>query len=89
MDNRINEIRCKISVLRAEMVRVEEAMHDQIRHDLDSTKSALRLMAMRNELAALVAEWRAAGGSEPLPTIQERLRANNRPAQQPKAARRP
>ena len=89
MDNRINEIRRKIIDLRAEMMRVEEAMHDQIRHDLDSTESALRLMAMRNELAALVAEWRAAGGSEPLPTIQERLRANNRPAQQPKAARRP
>ena len=89
MNNRINEIRCKISVLRAEMVRVEEAMHDQIRHDLDSTESALRLMAMRNELATLVAEWRAAGGSEPLPTIQERLRANNRPAQKPKAATRP
>jgi hypothetical protein len=80
MDNRINDIRRKISLLRAEMVRVEEAMRDQIRHDLDSTESALRLLEMRKELAALVAEWRAAGGSEPLPTIQERLKANNRPA---------
>jgi len=86
MNNRMNEIRCKISVLRAEMVRVEDAMRDQIGHDLDSTESALRLMAMRKELATLVAEWRAAGGSEPLPTIQERLKANNRPAQKPKTA---
>jgi hypothetical protein len=88
MDNRINDIRRKISLLRAEMVRVEEAMRDQIRHDLDSTESALRLLEMRKELAALVAEWRAAGGSEPLPTIQERLKANNRPAPKPKATTR-
>jgi chorismate mutase len=88
MDNRINEIRRKISSLRAQMVRVEDAMRDQIRHDLDSTESALQLMAMRTQLAALVADWKAAGGSEPLPTIQERLKANNRPAQKPKTATR-
>jgi hypothetical protein len=70
------------------MVRVEDTMRDQIRHDLDSTESALRLLEMRKELAALVAEWRAAGGSEPLPTIQERLKANNRPAPKPKATTR-
>jgi hypothetical protein len=86
MDNRINEIRRKMSVLRAEMVRVEDTMHDQIRRDLDSTESALRLMAMRSEMAALVADWKAAGGSESLPTIQERLKANNRVAQKPKAS---
>jgi hypothetical protein len=86
MDNRINEIRHKMSVLRVEMVRVEDTMHDQIRHDLDSTESALRLMAMRTEMAALVADWKAAGGSESLPTIQERLKANNRPVQKPKAS---
>ena len=80
MDNRINEIRRKISSLRAQMVRVEDAMRDQIRHDLDSTESALQLMAMRTQLAALVAEWKTAGGSDPLPTIEERLKANNRPA---------
>jgi len=83
MNNRINEIRRKMSVLRAEMVRVEETMHEQIRHDLDSTEAALRLMAVRAELAALVAEWKAAGGSEHLPTIEERLKANNRPARRP------
>lgn len=88
MDNRVNEIRRKISSLRAQMVRVEDAMRDQIGHDLDSTESALQLMAMRTELAALVADWKAAGGSEPLPTIQERLKANNRPAQKPKTATR-
>ena len=79
MDNRINEIRRKISILRAEMTCVEATMHVQIEHDLDSTEAALRLMAMRGELATLVAEWKAAGGSEPPPIIQERLKANGRP----------
>jgi hypothetical protein len=88
MDNRINEIRRKIKSLRAGMVDIEDAMHDQIRNDLDSTESALRLMAMRKELAALVAEWKAAGGSDPLPTIEERLKANNRRAQRPKTGTR-
>jgi hypothetical protein len=86
MDNRINETRRKISLLRAEMVRVEDAMRDQIRHDLDSTESALRLMAMRKELAALVADRRAAGGREALPTIRKRLSGNHRPVQKPKTA---
>jgi hypothetical protein len=85
MDNRINETRRKINLLRAEMVRVEDTMRDQIRQDLDSTDAALRLMEMRKDLAALVAERRAAGGNEHLPTIQERLKANNRPAPKPKA----
>ena len=84
MDNRINEIRCKMDVLRVEMTRVKDAMRDQIKHDLDCTESALRLMAMRTEMSALVAEWKAAGGGEPLPTIQERLSANHRSAQKPK-----
>ena len=63
-------------------------MNDQIRNDLDGTESAFRLIAMRTELAALVAEWKAAGGGEPLPTIEERLKANNRPAERPKTATR-
>jgi chorismate mutase len=84
MDNRINEIRRKISVLRAEMVRVEHAMHDQIRRDLDCTDAALKLLAMRRQLAALVADWKAAGGNTSLPTIEERLKANSRPSRQPK-----
>lgn len=88
MDNRINEIRRKMYVLRAEMVRVEDAMRDQIRQGLDSTESGLRLLAMRKDLATLVGNWRAAGGGEPLPTIKERLKANHRPAERSKAAAR-
>jgi hypothetical protein len=68
------------------MTRVEKTMHDQIKHDLDSTETAVRLMAMPAELATLVAQWKAARGSEALPTIQEDLKANNRPPHKPKAS---
>jgi hypothetical protein len=88
MDNRINEIRRRMRSLRIEMTRVEDVMHDQIRRDLDSTDAALQLLEMRKQLASLVADWRAAGGTEPLPTIQERLKINHRPAKEPKAASR-
>jgi chorismate mutase len=88
MDNRINEIRSKITALRIEMGRVEGAMHDQIQHDLDSTESALRLMTMRTQLAGLVAEWKAAGGSEPLPTLQERFKAGSPAARRERPSRR-
>jgi hypothetical protein len=62
------------------MWRVEGTTRDQINHDLDCTESSLRLMSMRTELASLVAELTAAGGVEPLPTITERLKANQWPA---------
>jgi hypothetical protein len=74
------EIRREISALRGEIWHVEGAIRDQINHDLDCTKSSLRLMSMRTELASLVAELTAAGGVEPLPTITERLKANQWPA---------
>jgi len=88
MDNRINEIRRKMNDLRTQMARVEDAMRDQIKRDLDCTESALRLMALRTEMAALAGEWKAAGGSDPLPTIEERLSANNRLAHRAKTAAR-
>ena len=54
MDNRINEIRRKISALRGEMARVEETMRNQINQDLDCTESALRLMALRADILLLI-----------------------------------
>jgi hypothetical protein len=84
MDNRINEIRRRISTLRTGMARVEVIMRDQINHDLDCTESGMRLMAMRSEVASLITELKAAGGVDSLPTVEERLRANYRPPQKPK-----
>jgi hypothetical protein len=56
----------------------EASIRDQISHDLDCSESALRLMAMRAELATLVGQWKAAGGGERLPTVEERLKQNRR-----------
>lgn len=44
----------------------------------------MRLMMMRTELASLIADLKAAGGVDPLPTVEEPLRANHRPPQKPK-----
>jgi hypothetical protein len=73
MDNRINEIRRKISALRAEMTLVEAAISDQIKHDLDCSEAAYRLLAMRAEVAVLIRDWKASGGGDQLPTVKERL----------------
>lgn len=83
MDNRINEIRRKISALRAEMTLVEAAISDQINRDLDCSETAYRLLAMRIELTELIREWKASGGGEQLPTVRERLTrsAERRPAE--------
>jgi hypothetical protein len=79
MDNRINDIRRKISLLRAEMLDVEAAIRDQIKRDLDCTESSLQLMGMRREIIGLISERNALGGRESCPNITERLRENYRP----------
>lgn len=84
MDNRINELRRKINYLRLKMLDLAVAIRAQVNQDQDCTASALRLMAMRQEMTAFVREWSLLGGGERLPTIQERLRENYRPVQKPK-----
>ena len=79
MDNRINDIRRKISVLREHMLKVEGSIRDQINHDLDCTESSLQLMTMRREILSLIGERDALGGREACPNIAERLRENYRP----------
>lgn len=78
MDNRINEIRRKTSALRADMSELEAAIRNQIKHDLDCTETALRLMAMRQELTALIGDWKAAGGGDRLPIADVRPKENHR-----------
>ncbi|WP_050630744.1 hypothetical protein [Bradyrhizobium viridifuturi] len=73
MDNKINEIRRRISTLRAEMTLVEASIRDQVNRDLDCSEGSYRLMAMRAEVAELIVRWKAAGGGERLPTVRERL----------------
>jgi hypothetical protein len=83
MDNRLNEIRRKISTLRRGMLSMEGSIRGQVNSDRDCTESALRLMGMRQEMTSLVREWALLGGGERLPTIQERLRENHRAVQKP------
>ena len=79
MDNRINEIRRKISALRAEMLDIEDSIRDQINHDLDCTEASLRLMALRREMVELLQQRKIAGGDDRCPTVEERLKENHRP----------
>ena len=83
MDNRLNELRRKISTLRIDMLEMEASIRDQVNDDRDCTESALRLMAVRRELTAMVAEWARLGGKESLPAIHERLRQTYRPDRRP------
>jgi hypothetical protein len=89
MDNRLNELRRKISTLRREMLDMEAAIRDLVNSDRDCTESALRLMGMRQELTASVREWALLGGGKRLPTIQERLRKNHRAVQKRKTQPQP
>jgi hypothetical protein len=81
MDNRINEIRRKISALRAQMTVVEDAIRDQVNHDHDCTEAACRLLAMRSEMTTLIGQWKAAAGGARLPFDREHTR--RRPADRP------
>jgi hypothetical protein len=74
MDNRLNKIRKDMNGLRADMLRLEAVMRDQINRDRDCTESALRLMAMRAQLNTMVREWTQLGGIADLPTVEERLK---------------
>jgi hypothetical protein len=78
MDNKINEIRRKISFLRSEMLTFEEAIRKQVNRDEDCSQASLRLMAMRRELVALTTQRDALGGHERLLDVEERLRADYR-----------
>lgn len=45
------------------MPDLEAAVRDQVNRGLDCTENSLRLIGLRKELARLVGEWKAAGGS--------------------------
>ena len=73
MDNRINEIRRKISALRLEMADLEAAVRDLVNRDLDCAESARRQIVLRQDMTRLIGEWRSAGGGDLLPNIGERV----------------
>jgi chorismate mutase len=89
MDNRLNKIRKDMSALRADMLRLEGVIRDQINRDRDCTESTLRLMAMRREICMLVAEWRQLGGIADLPTVEERLKGRRVTSRRARSVRLP
>lgn len=78
MDNRLNELRRKISVLRSEMLDLEAVIRNQIKQDQDCAELSLGLMAMRRTLTAFLREWVRLGGGDRLPAITERLHEKQR-----------
>jgi hypothetical protein len=78
MDNRINEIRRKISLLRARMAELEALVRDQIAKDLDCSAAAGEQLAARIEIARLIGEWKAAGGGDRLPDPDGHKRVSKR-----------
>jgi len=84
MDNRLNKIRKEMNLLREEMRLAEAVMHDQIARDQESTEAAVRVLEMRMQLAAKVAEWTTLGGLAILPTVEERLKERREPLARPR-----
>lgn len=79
MDNRINEIRRKIGVLRSRIRELEAAVREQSNLGLDCADNAKRQLSLRRELVILLDEWKSAGGGDRLPNLQARLREDQRP----------
>lgn len=78
MDNKINEIRRKISSLRSEMLSLEHAVRAQVDRVEDCSEAAGRLMDMREQMVALIGQRDALGGRERMLNVEERLKADYR-----------
>jgi hypothetical protein len=78
MNNKINQIRRKISLLRSEMLSLEDAIRVQVNRDEDCSETALQLMDMRGQMVALIGQRNALGGRERLLNVEERLKADYR-----------
>lgn len=92
MNNKLNEIRRKISFLRSEMLRAEDAIRKMVNRSEDCTVASVQVMAMRTALLVLISERNRLGGSERLLDVDEMLQAarrpvNSRPLQGPRVRR--
>ena len=80
MDNKLNEIRRKIRLLRAEMLIAEDNIRKKVNRDEDCAEAALHLMAMRVVMLGLISERNRLGGEERLLNVDERLKLDVRAA---------
>ena len=78
MDNRINEIRRKINMLRSRMLELETQVRDQIEADRYCSQAATEQLAARREIARLIGEWKAVGGGDRLPDPASPKRVSKR-----------
>jgi hypothetical protein len=78
MDNKLNEIRRKISFLRQEMLSAEATIRQQVNRDEDCSEASMQLMAMRVVMLGLIAERNRLGGEERLLDVDERLKLDYR-----------
>jgi len=76
MDNRLNEIRRKISFLRAEMLRFEDTIRKQVDRGEDCSEASMQLMAMRVVMLGLISQRNRLGGEERLLDVDERLKVD-------------
>jgi hypothetical protein len=79
MDNQLNEIRRKISRLRAEMLSLQVEIRALVNADFDCSESSVRLMAMRAEMVDLIRRRNAMGDIEASLNIAERPKPRHRP----------
>ncbi len=56
------------------MADVEASVRDLVERDRDCTERALAQMDLRRRINLLIAEWKAAGGSDVLPNVRDRVR---------------
>ena len=78
MDNKLNEIRRKIRLLRTEMLTAGDNIRRQVNRDEDCSEAATRLMAMRAAMVGLIGERNRLGGEERLLNVDERLKLDVR-----------
>ena len=79
MDNKLNEIRRKISRLRADMLALQEDIRALVNQDLDCSEPSIRLLAMRAAMVDLIRQRNAVGGVEVCPNVAQRLKQDHRP----------
>jgi len=56
------------------MADVEASVRDLVERDRDCTERALAQIDLRRRINLLIAEWKAAGGSDVLPDVRDRVR---------------
>ncbi|MDA9427075.1 MULTISPECIES: hypothetical protein [Bradyrhizobium] len=56
------------------MADVEASVRDLVERDCNCTEKALVQMDLRRRINLLIGEWRAAGGSDLLPDVRNRVR---------------